>query len=275
MYHTLISAADLETLGDQSYVICDCRYNLTDKTTGKHAYTESHIPGAIYLDLHEDLSGPPVTNKGRHPLPTDSALNQLFSRLGIASDTQVIVYDDCSGAFAARLWWMLKHMRHECVAVLDGGWQAWVTAGYPVTDVINEPASSHFENDNIKNDLVTIEEVESFDCLIDSREAPRYRGELEPIDPVAGHIPGAINRFWQDNLTRKGLFKSPQVLKSEWQQLLAHTNADQAVVYCGSGVTACHNLLAATHAGLPMPKLYAGSWSEWSNTPGKPIATGE
>lgn len=275
MYHTLISADDLQTHMEQSFLICDCRYNLADNTAGKQAYNESHIPGAIYLDLHDDLSGPPVTNNGRHPLPTDMAMNQLFSRIGITSDTQVIVYDDCAGAFAARLWWMLKHMQHESVAVLDGGWQAWTSAGFPVTNETGLSSESCFENVSINKDIVTIEEVESFECLIDSREPPRYRGELEPIDPVAGHIPGARNRFWQDNLTGDGIFKSPQILKSEWQQILADSSADQAVVYCGSGVTACHNLLAATHAGIPMPKLYAGSWSEWSNTPGKPIATGE
>ena len=274
MYHTLISADDLQANLDQPLVICDCRYNLADKTAGRHAYQDTHIPGAVYLDLHDDLSGPPVTNKGRHPLLTDEAMNQLFSRIGISSDTQVIVYDDSAGAFAARLWWMLKHMQHECVAVLDGGWQTWINAGYPVSDKIPESVNSHFKNMANNDDLVLIDEVEKYECLIDSREVPRYLGEIEPIDPIAGHIPGAKNRFWKENLTEDGVFKSPEDLGLEWRQILESIHSDQTVVYCGSGVTACHNLLAASHAGLAMPKLYAGSWSEWSNTPGKSIETG-
>ncbi|MEM7027838.1 MAG: sulfurtransferase [Pseudomonadota bacterium] len=275
MYHTLINIEELAAYRDKAYMIVDCRYDLADQSVGKQNYNLSHIPGAIYLDLMEDLSGPPITNKGRHPLPTDEAMNQLFANIGITSDMQVFVYDDQAGAFAARLWWMLKHMQHECVAVVDGGWQAWKNAGHPTTNEVVTTTSSDFQTSANQGDVVLIDDLETVSCLIDSRDPARYRGELEPIDPIAGHIPGAKNRFWQVNLTEQGVFKDRETLYLEWQELLGSSNADDAVVYCGSGVTACHNLLSASHAGLPMPRLYAGSWSEWSRAPGKSIASGD
>ncbi len=275
MYTTLI---DYEALlaghEEPGWLIFDARYDLADKNAGKEAYQKGHIPGAIYVDLHDDLSRPPSTNKGRHPLPTVDVMNELFSELGIHATSQIVIYDNVFGAFAARLWWMLRHMRHENVAVLDGGWQAWVDAGGSINTNNEKRSKSEFNNSAIQKDLIDIEDVQKVSLLIDSREPIRYSGESEPIDNAAGHIPGAQNRFWKANIKENGCFKEKELLKQEFEELLANTPAEESVFYCGSGVTACHNLLAAVHAGLEQPKLYAGSWSEWSSTPNKPIATG-
>jgi thiosulfate/3-mercaptopyruvate sulfurtransferase len=275
MYTTLI---DINTLLDgyknENWLIFDCRYDLMDKQAGKKAYIESHIPGAIYVDLHDDLSRAPGTNQGRHPLPTEATINSLFSELGILPDTQVIVYDNVCGAFAARLWWMLNHMQHQKVAVLDGGWQAWLNADGPLDSNNEARTKSDFKNTSNKQDVINIDQVENARLLIDSREPARYRGESEPIDNAAGHIPGALNRFWKENILENGCFKEKMLLRKEFEEVLGDTPAEEAVFYCGSGVTACHNLLAATHAGLALPKLYAGSWSEWSLNSDRPVATG-
>ena len=276
MYTTLI---DIDSLLDgyqnPDWLIFDARYDLADKDAGNKAYSEGHIPGAIYVDLHDDLSRPPVTNKGRHPLPTEEAMNELFSELGIQEKSQVVVYDNAFGAFAARLWWMLRHMQHQQVAVLDGGWQAWQNAGAPIDSVLEERISKNYKKSSIKQDVIDIDQVENSPLLIDSREPARYRGESEPIDRAAGHIPGALNRFWKENLSENGCFKEKEQLKTEFKAILGNTPAEKTVFYCGSGVTACHNLLAAVHSGLALPKLYAGSWSEWSNDSSNPVVTGE
>jgi thiosulfate/3-mercaptopyruvate sulfurtransferase len=275
MFTTLIDSKSLlDSYGNEDWIVFDARYDLADKNAGKQAYLQGHIPGAIYVDLHDDLSRPPATNQGRHPLPTTDTMNALFSELGIHPKSQVVIYDNAFGAFAARLWWMLKHMQHENVAVLDGGWQAWQEAGGPV-DLKNEARSkSMFKNSAVEQDVVEINQVEKASLLVDSREPIRYRGESEPIDRAAGHIPGALNRFWKENISENGLFKEKQTLRQEFEAILGNTPSEDSVFYCGSGVTACHNLLAAVHAGLKLPKLYAGSWSEWSNNPDKPVATG-
>ena len=276
MYSTLIGCDDLaERLDNPAWRIFDCRYDLADKQAGHNAYRQSHIPGAVYVDLHDDLSGPPLTNRGRHPLPTDEAMQYLFSGLGINPKTQVIVYDDAGGSFAARLWWMLRHMGHAAVAVLDGGWQTWTAKGLPDSDRPETREPDRFEPAVGNDDVVLIDQVEDYERIIDSRDPARYRGEVETIDKVAGHIPGAINRFWKDNLQENGEFKPKQLLRQDFEQLFEDHNADEVVFYCGSGVTACHNLLAVAHAGIGMPMLYAGSWSEWSSTPGKIVATGD
>ncbi len=275
MFATLIDTDSLQReLQNPDWLICDCRYDLMDSPAGINAYQASHIPGAVYLDLHDDLSGPPVTNKGRHPLPTDDAMQNLFRRLGINTATQVIVYDNAGGSFAARLWWMLRHMQHQHVAVLDGGWEAWQQQGLPVeaSTGLRETSATSFTAR--QGDVVLIDEVLEQECLVDSRDGARYRGEVEPIDKAAGHIPGAKNRCWKDNLNDDGHFKPAATLKHEFIELLGDTSSDEAAFYCGSGVTACHNLLAACHAGLDEPRLYAGSWSEWSAMPGRPVATG-
>ncbi len=275
MFTTLINETELfAEYKNPDWILFDARYDLMDKHAGKEAYRQGHIPGAIYVDLHDDLSRSPSTNRSRHPLPAADTMNSLFSELGIRPDMQVIVYDDAFGSFAARLWWMLRHMQHKKVAVLDGGWQVWRAAGRPISLDLETRRAAEFNSKTTEVNVVGIEDVENFTRIIDSRDPARFRGDIEPIDKVAGHIPGAINRFWKDNLSENGCFKSRQVLKQEFDALLGDIEAEDALVYCGSGVTACHNILAATHAGLNVPKLYAGSWSEWSSTPGKPIATG-
>jgi thiosulfate/3-mercaptopyruvate sulfurtransferase len=275
MFTTLISEDALfDEYDNPDWIIFDARYDLMDKNAGKEAYLQGHIPGAIYVDLHDDLSRPPSTNRGRHPLPTADTMNAVFSELGIRSGMQVVVYDDVSGSFAARLWWMLRYMQHDKVAVLDGGWQSWLDAGRAINAKAEARTSVEYKSKALERNLVEIEEVEKSERIIDSRDPARYRGEIEPIDNAAGHIPGAINRFWKDNLSENGFFKGKQALGQEFVEILDGVAPEDAVFYCGSGVTACHNLLAAAHAGLNLPKLYAGSWSEWSSTPGKPVATG-
>jgi thiosulfate/3-mercaptopyruvate sulfurtransferase len=276
MYSTVIGSNILKDhSSDPDWVIIDCRYDLADKHAGRNAYVESHIPGAIYADLHDDLSGPPVTNKGRHPLPTPDAMNQIFSRLGIESECQVIVYDDAGGSFAARLWWMLRYMGHEAVAVLDGGWQVWQQLNYPTCQGQESRPSTRFQGQAREEWVVTVDNVTNANLLVDSRDPARYAGEIEPVDRVAGHIPGAINHFWKDNLGKSGNFKDSMQLREEFLGFIGNITPSDVVFYCGSGVTACHNLLAASHANLDMPRLYAGSWSEWCADPARPVATGK
>lgn len=274
MFTTLIDYESLLNAYDNpDWLIFDTRYDLANKNAGKEAYLQGHIPGAIYVDLHDDLSRPPATNNGRHPLPTTEVMNALFSELGIHSESQVIIYDNAFGAFAARLWWMLRHMQHENVAILDGGWQSWFEAAGPIDSNNEARSGSMFNNSASRYDVIDIEHVQNASLIVDSREPVRYRGESEPIDKAAGHIPGAFNRFWKNNISENGCFKEKQTLRQEFEELLGNTPSEESVFYCGSGVTACHNLLAAVHAGFELPKLYAGSWSEWSSSPGKPIAT--
>ena len=275
MFATLIDFDSLfDQLNNTDLIIFDVRYDLMNKNAGREAYLRSHIPGAIYVDLHLDLSRPPAINRGRHPLPDTKTINKLFSELGICKEKLVVVYDDAFGSFAARLWWMLKHMQHDKVAVLDGGWQRWVDSGGTVSSKNEIRIASEFNNTSLDKTLVNIEQMRDFNLIVDSREPSRYKGESEPIDKAAGHIPGAKNRFWKNNLTETGCFKKQHILLKEFEQLFGKTSSENAVFYCGSGVTACHNLLAAAHAGLNLPRLYAGSWSEWSATQGKPVETG-
>ncbi len=274
MFRTLIDSDSLRTkLGNDDLLIFDVRYDLMNKNAGKEAYLNSHIPGAIYVDLNLDLSRPPFTNKGRHPLPDVKTMNELFSELGVYKDKQVVVYDDAFGSFSARLWWMLKYLQHDKVAVLDGGWQSWINSGGIVSSKNETRIQCQFDSAQLKNILVNIDQVCDCGLIIDSREPSRYKGESEPIDQAAGHIPGAKNRFWKNNITDNGHFKEKDQLLNEFESLFGEVSPEDVVFYCGSGVTACHNLLAVVHAGLALPKLYAGSWSEWSLAPGKPIAT--
>ena len=276
VFTTLIDKKALaNNLQTPNWIIVDCSYDLADKNAGRNSYLESHIKGAVFADVHDDLSGPPVTDHGRHPLPTEEALNSLFSRLGINHDSQVIVYDNACGCFAGRLWWMLRYMGHEAVAVLDGGCQSWEQSGLPGVSGEENNAAADFKAEANKDWLVTVDSVPAAELLIDSRDPQRYRGEVEPLDKAAGHIPGAINRFWKDNLDDNGLFKDPDQLRKEFDKCFAGTNVDETVFYCGSGVTACHNLLAVAHAGLNAPGLYAGSWSDWCSEASRPVATGE
>jgi thiosulfate/3-mercaptopyruvate sulfurtransferase len=275
-YSTIINPSDLESnLGNPEWAIIDCRFDLADSAAGEAAYLAGHIPGAVYAHLERDLSGmkEPTGRGGRHPLPTPAAMTKTFGRLGIGQNTQVVAYDDTSGHYAARLWWMLRYMGHEAVAVLDGGWPGWLAAGLPVEEGEGTPPTERlFFGAPRPGQVVTMDEVEGVPMLVDARLPERYRGEVEPIDPVAGHIPGALNRPYPDNWTDTGSWRSPEELLAEFIDLLGETPPENATFYCGSGVSACVNLLAMVRAGLPEGRLYVGSWSEWSRTDDRPVA---
>lgn len=276
MYSTLIDPVTVSPhLGDPDWIIVDCRFDLANTDWGRQEYMQSHVPGAVYAHLDHDLSGPPITNQGRHPLPVATELTALFSRLGIDDHKQVVVYDSMSGSICARLWWLLRYMGHAAVAVLDGGWPAWLEAGLPVRSGEEHYPPSTFQGQPNNDWVVAVAEVPAQSLLIDSRDPARFRGEVEPIDPVAGHIPGAVNHFWKLNLDSEGKYLSAATLKENLLARYGQVPAAQTVFYCGSGVTACHNLLAAAHACLPMPRLYAGSWSEWCRDPARKVEKGE
>jgi thiosulfate/3-mercaptopyruvate sulfurtransferase len=278
-YHTLIDVATLANhLHDPAWVIVDCRFSLADTSAGERAYAEGHIPGAFYAHLDHDLSGPPVTDHGRHPLPTPAALTALFGRWGIDEQKQVVAYDDAGGMIASRLWWMLQYMGHENTAVLDGGWQAWRTAQQPISqDPTPLPAPTLFTGEPRTHWLVQLADVPHQPLLIDSRGRDRYHGQNETIDPRAGHIPGALNFPFAERLDSHGHFLPRATLQAQFAQLLQtkaqNTPPSEATFYCGSGVSACVNILAQRHAGLPFGRLYVGSWSEWSRDPNRPAAT--
>lgn len=280
MLTTLISASVLaERLNDSDAqtVVLDCRSYLLDPGQGLRSYREGHIPTAVFIDMETDLSAPITPTSGRHPLPDFTQLSTTLAQSGISAATQVVVYDDCSGAMAVRAWWLLRMLGHTAVAVLDGGYPAWLAADYPITDKVAQVVPGSFSGEPDMSMILPLQQVAEFTTtglLIDARSAERYRGEQEPIDPVAGHIPGAFNRPLQQNLTADGLFKSVAVLQQEWRRFMADYEPQQVAHYCGSGVTACHNLLAMEHAGLHGSKLYPGSWSEWVRDPQRPVATG-
>jgi len=281
MYTTLIDPVSLMSyLNDPSWVVLDARFDLTAPTKGEALYREGHIPRARYVNLDTDLSGPKIGTTGRHPLPDPAVAAATFGRLGIGPDSQVVVYDADAGQFAARAWWMLRWLGHTRVAVLDGGLAAWTATGLalsddeeqwePATFVPRVQAAARVGVDDVLPHVLQAGHV-----LVDARANDRFRGENETLDPVAGHIPGAVNRFFQQNLTPEKTFKSPDDLRAEWTPILGGTDASNAVLYCGSGVTACHNLLALEHAGLSGARLFAGSWSEWCADPRRPVATGD
>jgi thiosulfate/3-mercaptopyruvate sulfurtransferase len=275
MYGTLIDVQTLAAhLDDPDWVVIDCRYDLTDPDRGRGAYCAGHIPGALYADLGRDLSGPPHTDRGRHPLPAPSALAATFSRLGIAAGVQVVAYDAAGGTIAARLWWLLRYLGHDRVAVLDGGLPAWQEAGLAIRAGVESRPAREFHGEPRRDRLVTLDAVAGAAMLIDARDPVRYRGEQEPLDPVAGHIPGARNYFCKLNLAADGRFLPAGEIRMQLLEVLRGATPGSAVFYCGSGVTACHDLLALAHAGLGEGRLYAGSWSEWCRTPGNPVAVG-
>lgn len=249
-------------LDDPQVIIADCRFSLADAALGRQQYAAGHIPGAYYFDLDQDLSSPVQQHGGRHPLPDPQVLAAKLSQAGITNDTLIVAYDDSRLPFAARFWWLLRYLGHDRVAVLDGGWQGWLTDRYPQTTVVPPARSSDFRV-NLRGDrVVDIEQVKarsSSTVLIDSREGERYRGEREPIDPIAGHIPGAVNYPWQDATDAEGYLKAVNKQQERWSDLQA---TEEVLVYCGSGVTACVNLLSLELAGR-QGKLYAGSWSDW------------
>ncbi|MEV5029237.1 sulfurtransferase [Paenibacillus sp. LPE1-1-1.1] len=271
----------LEQLGREGTVIVDARYALNDTKAGKRAYAEAHIPGAYYADLSHDLSGPkrPNGEGGRHPLPEPKALAAVFERMGIGQNSTVIAYDDQGGAMASRLRWLLQWLGHDGqVYLLEGGFAGWQAAGQPVSTEVPAPAEGVTFTPAVREDmLVSRAEVKARigragTVLIDSREAPRYRGEVEPLDPAAGHIPGAINRFWNEGKRADGSWKSPE---EQAERFAGLSQDDEIIVYCGSGVTATPNVFALQEAGFRNVKLYAGSWSDWSSDIQNPIATGD
>ncbi len=273
---TVLAAADLAAhLGEPDWVVVDCRFDLLDPAAGERAYRAGHVPGAVYAHLDRDLSAArqPTGEGGRHPLPAPADLTRTFGRWGIGRGTQVVAYDAQSGHYAARLWWLLRFMGHEAVAVLDGGWPAWLAGGLPVSTADERPAQRLFEGAPHWERLAALEVAGSAPRLVDGRAPERYRGEVEPLDPVAGHIPGALNRPYTANWDAAGRWRSQEGLLADFLELLGDTPAEQAVFYCGSGVSACVNLLAMVRAGLPEGRLYVGSWSEWSRL-GRPVAVG-
>ncbi|PZV13943.1 MAG: sulfurtransferase [Leptolyngbya sp.] len=270
MFRSTVSADWLQDhLNDPQVAIADCRFDLMQPQLGAQQYQEGHIPGAYYLDLNQDLSSPAGTHGGRHPLPDPDLLANKLETMGIHSEppagpTLVVAYDDSRLAFAARLWWLLQYLGHDRVAVLDGGFSGWKASGYEVSSDLPLIKTGNFIPAIQSNLVLTIDQINIRKespavALVDSREGYRYRGEREPIDPVAGHIPGAVNYPWQEVTDAEGYLRSPNEHRQRWQSL---SNSDEIIVYCGSGVTACVNLLSLNVANLP-GKLYAGSWSDW------------
>ncbi|MCL1474212.1 sulfurtransferase [Argonema antarcticum A004/B2] len=255
-----------EHLDDPQIVIVDCRFSLADTELGPLQYQTSHIQGSHYLDLNDDLSSPVGKHGGRHPLPNPVELAKKLAAIGINSqETLVVAYDDSRFAFASRLWWLLRYLGHDKVALLDGGWKSWLSAGYPVTDALAMPKQGKFLPEVRSHFVVDIDTVKDRKdlpevVLVDSRESDRYRGEREPIDPIAGHIPSAVNYPWQDVTDEVSRVLPVTEQKRRWSGL---ENAQEIMVYCGSGVTACVNLLSLEMAGIHTGKLYAGSWSDW------------
>ncbi len=279
-YDTLICANDLrDEFGKAgNLVILDAGFDLADTGAGERAHAQGHLPGARYAHLDRDLSGTKTGRNGRHPLPDRAAFARTAGAWGIAPGTQVVAYDRQGGPYAARAWWLLRWLGHRAVAVLDGGFQAWQALdGRLETDMptwspqppypVSKPAMPTMEIDALMSSLGQVR-------LVDARAPERFRGETEPLDPQAGHIPGALNRFFKDNLGADDRFKAASQLHDDFAPLLAGQPAERVVHQCGSGVTACHNLLAMEVAGMPGSALYAGSWSEWSSDPSRPIAQG-
>jgi thiosulfate/3-mercaptopyruvate sulfurtransferase len=275
-YTTLVDTATLQAhLDDPSWLVVDVRHQLADTGYGERAYAAGHIPGAVFLHCDRDLSGSMTGSSGRHPLPDAEKLAKRLGEIGVGATTQVVVYDDAQGMIAGRLWWLLRWLGHDSVALLDGGLQAWQAASGALTGVLPILSAQTFvarpQDRLVKADYV-LERIETPHMhLVDARSADRFRGENESIDPVGGHIPGAVNRFFKDNLQPDGRFKPAAELRAEWLAVLAGALPDQVVHQCGSGVSACLNMLAMEIAGLPGSLLYAGSWSEWCADPGRPV----
>lgn len=273
-YDTLITVEQLQSRS-RPCVIIDCRFSLADPDQGTRLFAESHIKGAHFLDLNNDLSSPVTANSGRHPLPLPDVLANRLRQLGLNSDSQLVAYDDQSGAFAARLWWLCRWLGHSKAAVLDGGFAAWLAAdGATASGTSNEVNTPGNFMARVDNSLVMeAQEIQQKLQhgqieLIDARGSERFSGESEPIDAIAGHVPGAKNHPFTENLQADGRFKPPAELKERLP------NARNTVHMCGSGVTACHNILASAYAGLELPALYPGSWSEWIRDPNRPVAQG-
>jgi thiosulfate/3-mercaptopyruvate sulfurtransferase len=279
MYTKLISTSELAAhLDDLAFVIVDVRHDLAQPELGESQYRAGHIPGARFAHMDRDLAAAKTGKNGRHPLPTPDAAAALFGRLGIDASKQVVAYDAGGGMYAPRLWWMLRWLGHDAVAVLDGGIGKWMREGRPVTTQVPEMRPASFPIRKTERPLSAADVLASLRDrslkLVDARGAERFRGENEVIDPVAGHIPGAINRPYTENVKPDGTFKSPEELRTELAAVVGGTAPAKVVNTCGSGVSACHNLLAMEVAGIGGTTLYPGSWSEWIADPSRPIATG-
>ncbi|MBT8100119.1 MAG: sulfurtransferase [Gammaproteobacteria bacterium] len=280
-WQTVVQAGQLAAQLDRPEIrILDCRFDLSNSAAGRQAYLAGHLPKARYVDLDHDLAAPISADSGRHPLPPRKVLAEVYGGLGIDADTHVVVYDDQGGAIAARAWWLLRYAGHRHVAILDGGIGEWVRQQKPLEagDVQGEtrlfelrpPLTNTIEIDELRSRL----QGDLKNRLVDARDKLRFRGELEPIDPVAGHVPGAVNLPFADCLDASGRFRSSAALRQMWQQVLAGDTSSPVAVMCGSGVTACHLVATARMAGLREPSVYVGSWSEWIRDPARPVATG-
>ena len=281
MYSTLINAEELAgRLGSPGWVVVDCRFDLADPAAGEAAWRAGHIPGAVFADLDRLLSGPVSPERGgRHPLPDPEALCAGLGRLGIHTDSQVVGYDASAGMLAGRLWWLLRWLGHERVAVLDGGLDAWLRAGYEVTATQPEPAPCEFRGEAGSMPVLNAEQVaagiaDGSLVVVDVRAAERFRGESEPLDKLAGHVPGAVNLPLGNNLSAAGDFLPPPALSMLYESRLPATDPSALAFMCGSGVSACHSLLALELIGWSGAALYAGSWSDWISDPHRPVATG-
>lgn len=280
MFNTLISTQELaEHIKDPKWVLIDCRFDLADKEWGAEEYAVLHIPGAVYAHLEKDICGPITPTSGRHPLPDPKDFSAAMQRLGVNRDSQVVVYDATGGGMAGRLWWQLKFYGHEKVALLNGGLPKWLSEGRGTAEGVESNPAGDFSGTTDTKMMVSTDEVKAMlgsktNAIIDARSPERFRGEVEPIDTVAGRIPGALNRFYQNNLDTNGQFLTADALKTAFEALLDGLKPQDAIAYCGSGTTACHNLVAMAYAGLPMPRLYVGSWSEWIRNPENPVGKG-
>lgn len=278
-YTTLISTDALASHLQDGWVIADCRYDLQQEAWGRERYVEAHVPGAAYVSLSHDMAAPPDGTNGRHPMPSHDALVALFTRLGITRDTQVVAYDQDNGMYAARLWWLLRYAGHTAAAVLDGGFAKWTAEGRPTRGGEETRPAAPFVpswQPQLRLDVTAVLAMSKDPgvLLLDARSPERYEGQVEPIDRVPGHIPGAANHFYKSNLAADNTMLPAEALRAQFDtSLRGHTPA-QTVMYCGSGVTACQNLLAMERAGLPGARLYVGSWSEWSADPQRPVETG-
>ena len=276
-YTSLIDTQTLATrLSDPDVAFVDCRFDLKDPALGEREYAARHVPGAVYSSLDADMSGEKTGRNGRHPLPDPAALARTFGRLGIDGSVQVVAYDQDTGIYASRFWWLLRWLGHDAVAVLDGGFAKWLHEHGPTRSGVESRVARGFAGTPRPGWVVEVDEVarvsrDGGSCLVDARAPERFRGENETIDKVGGHIPGALNHFYKWNLTDENTFRPPAEVRDRIRESIGDVAPERVINYCGSGVTACHNLLAFEHAGLRGAKLFVGSWSEWSSDESRPV----
>jgi thiosulfate/3-mercaptopyruvate sulfurtransferase len=280
MFATIVSTADLARhLDDPDWVVLDCQHDLINHAFGREAYAREHLPGAQFVSMEHDMAGTKTGKNGRHPLPTPEALAEVFSRLGVTAGRQVVAYDSSQNNYAGRVWWTLRWLGHQAAAVLDGGLGKWKAEGRALTAAVPAPRPARFTGTPDNSRQVDVAAIVAHLgrpglTVIDARAPERYSGAQESIDPVGGHIPGALLRFWKENMTAEGTYKDAATLRAEFTTLLGDTPPDQVVHQCGSGVSACNNLIAMELAGFAGARLYIGSWSEWCAEPVRPVATG-